>query len=68
MSALVSKCPVVEIKMGEIVVPSLLDSGSMVTTITEFFYEHFGHLTDTQLRDCAWLDLRAGNSLELPST
>lgn len=32
MSALVGKCPVVEVKMGELVVPSLLDTGSMVTT------------------------------------
>lgn len=67
MSALVGKCPVVEVKMGELVVPSLLDTGSMVTTITDsFFRQHFGHLTDAQLRDCAWLDLRAGNGLELP--
>lgn len=54
-------------KMGELVVPSLLDTGSMVTTITRsFFRKHFGHLTDAPLRDCAWLDLRAGNGLELP--
>lgn len=67
MSTLVGKCPVVEVKMGGIVVPSLLDTGSMVTTITEsFFKKHFGHLTDSQLHDCAWLDLRAGNGLELP--
>lgn len=67
MSVLVGKCPVVEVKMGEIVVPSLLDTGSNVTTITEsFFKKHFGYLTDAQLRDCAWLDLRAGNGLELP--
>ncbi|XP_028284738.1 uncharacterized protein LOC114450669 isoform X1 [Parambassis ranga] len=61
------RCPVVEVGMGGVVVPSLLDTGSMVTTITEsFFKEHFGHLTDSQLRECAWLDLRAGNGLKLP--
>lgn len=67
MSTLVGKCPVVEVQMGGVVVPSLLDTGSMVTTITEsFFKKHFGHLTDSQLHDCAWLDLRAGNGLKLP--
>lgn len=67
MATLVSKCPVVEVKMGEIMVPALLDTGSMVTTITEsFFNKNFGHLSDAQLKECAWLDLRAGNGLELP--
>ncbi|XP_028284736.1 uncharacterized protein LOC114450667 isoform X2 [Parambassis ranga] len=66
-AALMGRCPVVEVGMGGVVVPSLLDTGSMVTTITEsFFKEHFGHLTDSQLRECAWLDLRAGNGLKLP--
>lgn len=67
MSALVSECLLVEVKMGEFVVPSLLHTGSMVTTITKsFFKDHFGNLTDDQLCDCAWLDLRAGNGLKLP--
>ena len=39
---LIGTCPVVEVCMGGVNVPYLLDTGSMVTTITEdFFMEHF---------------------------
>lgn len=50
--------------MGEVTVPCLIDTGSMVTTITEsFFQEHFHHL---QKKDCRWLGLKAANGLDIP--
>lgn len=45
-------------------VPCLIDTGSMVTTVTEsFFYKHFSHL---QKKDCKWLGLKAANGLDIP--
>uniref|UniRef100_A0A3B1JJS8 Gypsy retrotransposon integrase-like protein 1 n=1 Tax=Astyanax mexicanus TaxID=7994 RepID=A0A3B1JJS8_ASTMX len=59
-------CPVVEVCMGGVLVPCLLDTGSMVTTITEgFFYQHFQSLS-RPLQECRWLQLRAANGLEVP--
>ena len=50
--------------MGGVTVPCLIDTGSMVTTITEsFFQEHFHHL---QKKDCKWLGLKAANGLDIP--
>lgn len=50
--------------MGDVTVPCLIDTGSMVTTITEsFFQEHFHHL---QKKDCRWLGLNAANGLDIP--
>uniref|UniRef100_A0A3B1IG97 Gypsy retrotransposon integrase-like protein 1 n=1 Tax=Astyanax mexicanus TaxID=7994 RepID=A0A3B1IG97_ASTMX len=52
--------------MGEIEVPCLIDTGSMVTTITEsFFFKHFSHM---QRKDCKWLGLKAANGLDIPYT
>lgn len=64
-TALVSKCPVVKVKMTEIAFPALLDTGSMVTTITVSFNKNTDQLTDAQLRYSAWLDFIAGSGLEL---
>lgn len=45
-------------------VSCLIDTGSMVTTITErFFNKHFRHL---QKKDCKWLGLKAANGLDIP--
>ena len=53
--------------MGGIDVSCLLDTGSMVTTITEScFREHFAHLSKRELRDCKWLGLKAANGLDIP--
>lgn len=60
------ECPVVEVVMQGTVVPCLLDTGSMVTTLTaEFFYKHFQSLSG-QLQECRWLQLRAANGLQIP--
>lgn len=60
------ECPVVEVVMQGTAVPCLLDTGSMVTTLTaEFFYKHFQSLSG-QLQQCRWLQLRAANGLQIP--
>lgn len=52
--------------MGGVTVPCLVDTGSMVTTITgSFFQKHFLHL---QKRQCNWLGLKAANGLDIPYT
>ncbi|XP_049333689.1 uncharacterized protein LOC125801279 [Astyanax mexicanus] len=60
------ECPVVEVVMGGVPVSCLLDTGSMVTTVTEkLFDEHLQSLSG-QLQECRWLQLRAANGLEVP--
>ena len=51
--------------IGGVSVSCLVDTGSMVSTITEsFFQEQFAHLD--RLRSCHWLQLRAANGLAIP--
>lgn len=53
--------------MGGVEVPCLLDTGSMVTTITEsFFAQHIKPWGQERLRSCQWLELRAANGWEIP--
>ncbi|XP_027133599.1 uncharacterized protein LOC109140921 [Larimichthys crocea] len=60
-------CPHINVLMGGITVPCLLDSGSMVSTIPEsFFAEHFAPWGQERLRSCNWLQLRAANGLCIP--
>lgn len=48
-------------------VPCLVDTGSMVTTITETcFRQHFEPWGPERLRSCHWLELRAANGLAIP--
>ena len=64
---LIGPCSVVVVPMGGVEVPCLLDTGSMVTTITEScFREHFAHLSKRDLRECKWLGLKAANGLDIP--
>ncbi|XP_076840784.1 uncharacterized protein LOC143485286 [Brachyhypopomus gauderio] len=52
--------------MGGVSVKCLLDTGSMVSTITEgFFRKHFQSSTMV-LQQCNWLQLKAANGLEIP--
>ncbi|KAK0152860.1 hypothetical protein N1851_005474 [Merluccius polli] len=64
---LLGNCPVVEILIEGIAVPCLLDTGSMVTTITEEFFEQRlqPHLK-TPLNPCSWLTLKGANGLKIP--
>ena len=53
--------------MGGVEVPCLLDTGSMVSTITEtFFKSNFEPWGQDRLRLCHWLQLRAANGLAIP--
>lgn len=62
-----ASCPTIKIDMGGVMVSCLLDTGSMVSTITEsFFREHFEPWGPDRLRSCHWLQLRAANGLEIP--
>lgn len=65
-SKLLASCPVI-IVMGGVSVTCLVDTGSMVSTITEsYFYEHFALLGHDRLQSCHWLQLRAENGLSIP--
>lgn len=64
---LVGQSPVVEVKMGGVNVNCLLDTGSMVTTVTEtFFKQNFECFGPQKLKMCNWLALRAANGLAIP--
>lgn len=64
---LIAACPHVDVVMGGVTVPCLVDTGSMVSTITEsFFREHFETWDQAKLRSCHWLQLRAANGLPIP--
>ncbi|KAK0148586.1 hypothetical protein N1851_011071 [Merluccius polli] len=67
MSRLMSSCPHLDVCIGGVHVPCLIDTGSMVSTITEtFFQKHFEPLGQSSLRPCHWLQLRAANGLAIP--
>lgn len=67
LQRMVGQCPTVTVQMGKVIVPCLLDTGSMVTTITEsFFHSHFKSLGEEALKECSWLQLKAANGLEIP--
>ncbi|XP_062375193.1 uncharacterized protein LOC134063614 [Sardina pilchardus] len=64
---LLGNCPVVEVLVEGLAVTCLLDTGSMVTTITEeFFEEYLQPRLQTPLQPCSWLTLRGANGLEIP--
>lgn len=64
---LMGRCPVVEVTMGCVKVQCLLDTCSMVTTITEsVFQEAFQHWGAPKLKPCGWLALKAANGLDIP--
>lgn len=53
--------------MGGVLVPCLIDTGSMVSTITEsFFAANFEPWGQDRLQSCHWLRLSAANGLPIP--
>lgn len=63
VSKLIGTCPTVTVSLGGVEVKCLLDTGSMVTTITEsFFASHFKE----KLTSCHWLELHAANGVDIP--
>lgn len=66
-SALVSSCPHRDIILGGVKESCLLDTDSMVSTITEsFFFENIQPWGQKRLQSCHWLQLRAANGLAIP--
>ena len=66
-SGLISSCPHLDVEMGGVKVPCLVDTGSMVSTISEsFFRQHLEPWGQERLRSCHWLELRAANGLTIP--
>lgn len=53
--------------MGGVSVSCLIDTGSVVSTITEScFREHFKPWGQDRLKICHWLQIRAANGLSIP--
>lgn len=66
-SKLISSCPHLDIDFGGVQIPCLIDTGSMVSTITEsFFRRHFEPWGQERLLSCHWLQLSAANGLSIP--
>lgn len=63
---LLSSCPKVMVNMGGVNVECLLDTGSMVTTISEKLFKQHFQMNPESLKACHWLQLRAANGLEIP--
>lgn len=62
-----SSCPHIDLAVGGVTVSCLVDTGSMVSIVTEsFFSEHFAPWGYDRLQSCHWLQLRAANSLTIP--
>ncbi|XP_013856495.1 uncharacterized protein LOC106512418, partial [Austrofundulus limnaeus] len=53
--------------MGGVTVTCLVDTGSMVSTVSEsFFRQHMESWGLEHLQSCHWLELRAANGLKIP--
>lgn len=64
---LISSCPHISVNLGGVPVMCLVDTGSMVSTVTEsFFLKHLAPLGEEQLKACHWLKLKAANGLSIP--
>lgn len=65
---LISACPHIDVEMDGVPASCLVDTGSMVTTITEsFFRKNFEPWGEDRLRACHWLELKATNGLAIPN-
>ncbi|XDV46755.1 hypothetical protein PO909_016595 [Leuciscus waleckii] len=66
MLNLMSPCPHINALLGGISVPCLIDTGSMVSTLTEScFLKYFEPWGQERLRTCQWLQLKAANGLSI---
>lgn len=64
---LMSSCPHINLSIGGVMVPCLVDTGSIVSTVTEsFFLKHFAPWGADRLQSCHWLQLWAANGLAIP--
>ena len=63
----VGGCPTLKIKMKGVSVQCLIDTGSMVTTVTEDFYRRYLKPDGASLiSDGLWLSLTCANGLNIP--
>ena len=62
---LIGGSPIWNVKIGDVAVDCLVDTGSQVSMVTEDFYRKYLGSRST-LRDSTWLTIRAANGLELP--
>ena len=58
--------PIIEIKISDINISCILDTGSMVSTISESFFNKFLKSKFELHPDQSWLKLRAANGLDIP--
>mgnify|MGYP005948850939 CR=1 FL=1 len=65
-SRVIGKCPVINISVSGINLPCLVDTGSMVSTVTESFYRKFIEPLGTSLIQNSFIQLKAANGLEIP--
>ena len=66
-SAVIGTCPLVELEVGGVRVPCMLDTGSQVTMFSQsFFKKHFGDLPMRNSTEINWLSLTAANGLSIP--
>ncbi|KAL2085708.1 hypothetical protein ACEWY4_019028 [Coilia grayii] len=64
---LIGNCPVIDISLGGVLTRCLLDTGSMVTTVTEsFFRQQVEPQIREKMQSCDWLQLKAANGLAIP--
>ena len=63
-AALIGECPVIDIHIGGVRAPALLDTGSEVTTVTESWFR--SHFPNGQLSQVKWLTLRGAHGVEIP--
>ncbi|XP_059189929.1 uncharacterized protein LOC131972165 isoform X2 [Centropristis striata] len=66
LKQLVGPCTVVQLTMNGINVPSLLDTGSNVTTLTKSFFLSQFHSDQPKINTCKWLNLSAANGFAIP--
>lgn len=65
-SRVIGKCPVINISVSGINLACLVDTGSMVSTVTESFYRKFIEPLGTLLIQNSFIQLKAANGLEIP--
>lgn len=63
---LVAACPQINLGMGGVEVPCLVDTGSMSTITESFFVQHFETWGPEKLHSFHWLRLSAANGLAIP--
>ena len=66
-SHLIGNCPIIDVRLEGVTTRCLLDTGSMVTTVTERFFRQFvqPHIRK-EMQACDWLQLKAANGLAIP--